>query len=148
MKSSNRRPILTHDAVMLTGAKAAGEEKKANGPVVTLSRSLIVPFLQFSTRRDLREIAFNAWNARGANGGKTDNRGIAAEVLALRHERANLLGYPDFAHFKLETEMAKTPAAVRDLLSKVWKPAKAAVQADAKILTEMAHNSRNSRSHM
>ncbi|MEC8796319.1 MAG: peptidase M3, partial [Pseudomonadota bacterium] len=67
------------------GARAAGEEKGADGPVLTLSRSLIVPFLQFSPRRDLREKAFAAWTARGANGGETDNRDIAAEILSLRH---------------------------------------------------------------
>ncbi len=122
---------------VITAANAAGEEKKTAGPVVTLSRSLIVPFLQFSTRRDLRETAFNAWIARGANGGNTDNRAIAAQTLALRQERANLLGYPDFAHFKLETEMAKTPGAVRKLLTDVWEPAKAAALNDAKFLTEM-----------
>ena len=55
-------------------ARAAGAEKGVEGPVVTLSRSLIVPFLQFSTRRDLREQAYKAWTARGANGGATDNR--------------------------------------------------------------------------
>ncbi|HAR53174.1 MAG TPA: peptidase M3, partial [Roseovarius nubinhibens] len=79
------------------------------GPVITLSRSLIVPFLQYSPRRDLREKAFRAWEARGANGGETDNRAIAAETLALREERAKLLGYESFAAFKLETEMAGEP---------------------------------------
>ena len=100
---------------VVTAARAAGQEKGVSGPVITLSRSLIVPFLQFSPRRDLREVAFNAWAARGANGGETDNRAIAAETLALRQERAQLLlGYDSFADFKLETEMAKTPlAAVR-----------------------------------
>jgi len=122
---------------VLDAARAAGDEKQANGPVVTLSRSLIVPFLQFSTRRDLREKAFNAWAARGANGGKTDNRAIAAEILALREERAQLLGYENFATYKLETEMAKTPKAVRDLLMDVWAPARAQAEADAEILTQM-----------
>ena len=118
-------------------ARAAGEEKGVNGPVVTLSRSLIVPFLQFSTRRDLREIAYKAWTARGANGGETDNRAIAAEILALREERAKLLGYESFAAYKLETEMAKTPEAVRGLLMDVWKPARAQANADAKALEQM-----------
>ncbi|PSL22183.1 M3 family metallopeptidase [Shimia abyssi] len=118
-------------------ARAAGTEKSAAGPVVTLSRSLIVPFLQFSPRRDLREKAFAAWGARGANGGETDNRSIAAEILALRHERAALLGYDSFADYKLETEMAKTPGAVRDLLTAVWTPAKARAEADAAVLTAM-----------
>ena len=118
-------------------ARAAGEEKGAGGPVVTLSRSLIVPFLQFSARRDLRQKAFEAWAARGANGGATDNRAICAEILALREERAGLLGYASFADYKLETEMAKTPAAVRQLLMDVWEPAKAQAEADAAVLTKM-----------
>ncbi len=119
------------------GARAAGEEKGADGPVLTLSRSLIVPFLQFSPRRDLREKAFAAWTARGANGGETDNRDIAAEILSLRHERANLLGYADFAAYKLETEMAKTPANVETLLKRVWEPAKATALADAEVLQDL-----------
>jgi peptidyl-dipeptidase Dcp len=124
---------------VISAARKAGEEKDAGGPVVTLSRSLIVPFLQFSPRRDLREKAFAAWTARGANGGKTDNRAIAAEILSLRDERARLLGYESFAAYKLETEMAKTPEAVRDLLMAVWAPAKAQAEADAEVLTQMMH---------
>ncbi|WP_025310743.1 M3 family metallopeptidase [Roseicyclus elongatus] len=122
---------------VVSAARAAGSEKGAEGPVVTLSRSLIVPFLQFSPRRDLREKAYRAWAARGMNGGETDNRGIATEVLALRDERAKLLGYDSFAAYKLETEMAGTPEAVRDLLMAVWSPAKAAAEADADILAKM-----------
>ncbi|MFK7869293.1 MAG: M3 family metallopeptidase [Roseobacter sp.] len=122
---------------VVDAAHAAGEEKGAGGPVVTLSRSLIVPFLQFCPRRDLRQKAFKAWEARGAGGGETDNRAIAAETLKLREERANLLGYPDFAHFKLEPEMAKTPEAVRSLLMSVWTPARAQAEADADVLSSM-----------
>ena len=122
---------------VVSTARAAGTEKGVDGPVVTLSRSLIVPFLQFSTRRDLREIAYKAWTARGANGGETDNRAIAAEILALREERAKLLGYESFAAYKLETEMAKNPEAVRDLLMAVWEPAKAQADADAWALEQM-----------
>jgi peptidyl-dipeptidase Dcp len=117
-------------------AKAAGAER-ALGAIITLNRSLIVPFLQFSPNRALRERAYEAWVARGANGGATDNRGIAAETLALRAERAKLLGYKDFAAFKLEPEMAKTPAAVRDLLMRVWEPAKAKALGDAGVLETM-----------
>ncbi len=125
---------------VIAAARAAGEEKGAAGPVVTLSRSLITPFLQFSPRRDLRQKAFAAWTARGANGGATDNRAIAAEILALRAERAALLGYASFADYKLETEMAKTPAAVRDLLIQVWQPAKARADTDAEVLAQMMHD--------
>ena len=123
----------------IKAARAAGEEKNAGGPVVTLSRSVIVPFLQFSNRRKLRQTAYIAWSKRGANGGATDNRAIAAEILALRQERAQLLGYDSFADYKLETEMAKTPQAVRDLLMAVWEPAKAQAMSDADVLTEMMH---------
>ncbi|MCR8827712.1 M3 family metallopeptidase [Pseudosulfitobacter koreensis] len=118
-------------------ARAAGAEKGADGAVITLSRSLIVPFLQFSTRRDLRETAYKAWTARGANGGKTDNREIAAEILRLREERAKLLGYRNFAAYKLETEMAGDAASVRNLLMQVWEPAKAQAEADAWALGQM-----------
>ncbi len=122
---------------LIAAARAAGAERGAKGAVVTLNRSLIVPFLQYSTRRDLRQRAFEAWVARGANGGASDNRALAAEILALRHERAQLLGYADFAAFKLEPEMAKTPAAVRDLLMRVWAPARARAEADAQVLEGM-----------
>ena len=124
------------DFVVAT-ARAAGQEKGADGPIVTLSRSLIVPFLQFSDRRDLREIAYKAWISRGANGGATDNRSAATETLKLRHEKATLLGFDCFADFKLATEMAKTPKRVRELLMEVWAPAKAHADNDAKILKKM-----------
>jgi peptidyl-dipeptidase Dcp len=119
--------------------RAAGQEKGTDGPVVTLSRSIITPFLQFSPRRDLRQRAYAAFVARGANGGETDNREIAAEILALREERAALLGYDSFAAYKLETEMAKTPERVEELLLAVWEPAKAQAEADADVLAEMMH---------
>jgi peptidyl-dipeptidase Dcp len=122
---------------VVASARAAGVERGQSGPVVTLNRSLIVPFLQFSPRRALRKQAYEAWVARGANGNATDNRGIAAEILALRDERAKLLGYASFADFKLEPEMAKTPAAVRDLLMRVWAPAKRKALDDAAILQGM-----------
>lgn len=122
---------------VVDAARSAGEALEQPGPVVTLSRSLIVPFLQFSPRRDLRERAFRAWAARGENGGETDNRGIAAETLELREERARLLGYEDFAQFKLETEMAGTPGRVRELLMQVWEPARAQALKDAAEMEEM-----------
>lgn len=126
-------------AFVIDAARAAGQEKGQEGPVVTLSRSLIVPFLQFSPRRDLRERAWRAWTARGRNGGATDNRAIAAEILTLREERAKLLGYESFAAYKLETEMAGNPQAVRDLLMRVWEPARAQAMADAERLEAMLH---------
>lgn len=108
-----------------------------DGPALSLSRSVVVPFLETSTRRDLRELAWRAWTARGANGGETDNRQIAAEILALRHERARLLGFADFASYKLDTEMARTPDNVRALLMDVWTRAKAKAEAEADRLTAL-----------
>lgn len=64
---------------VVTAARAAAEERGMAGHALTLNRSLVVPFLQFSPRRDLREKAYEAWVARGAGGGATDNRAIAAE---------------------------------------------------------------------
>ncbi|MEN9850674.1 MAG: hypothetical protein RL128_837 [Pseudomonadota bacterium] len=124
---------------VITAARAAGAEKGQSGPVVTLSRSIIVPFLQFSPHRALRQKAYEAWVARGANGNGNDNRAIAAETLALREERAKLLGYQSFADFKLEPEMAKTPQAVRGLLMRVWEPARAKALSDAAVLEAMLH---------
>jgi peptidyl-dipeptidase Dcp len=126
-------------AFLKSAAKEAARERDIDDYVITLSRSLIVPFLQFSPRRDLRKRAYRAWTARGENGGETDNLDIVRETLDLRAERARLLGYGSFADFKLETEMAKTPGAVRDLLMAVWEPAKRAANADAERLTQMLH---------
>jgi len=125
---------------VIAAAKSSADERDETGHVLTLSRSLISPFLQFSPRRDLRETAFKAWVARGENGGETDNRTLAVEMLALRNERAKLLGYENFAAYKLDGEMAKTPEAVRELLMQVWTPAKAAADVDAARLTQMLHN--------
>ncbi|MFW2588674.1 M3 family metallopeptidase [Sagittula sp. SSi028] len=121
---------------VVSALRGAGEER-GTGPCVTLSRSVITPFLQFCPDRDLRRRAFAAWAARGANGGETDNRDIAAETLRLREERANLLGYADFSAFKLETEMAGDAGRVRDLLMQVWAPAREAALADQAVLEGM-----------
>jgi peptidyl-dipeptidase Dcp len=119
------------DFLRASAAQAAGERGLAGKHVITLSRSSIEPFLQFSSRRDLREQAFRAWTGRGERGGATDNKAIVAEMVALRAERAKLLGFPTFAHFKLSDMMAKTPDAVRQLLDQVWQPARARAEQEA-----------------
>lgn len=121
-------------------ARAAADRGRPGQHAVTLSRSIIEPFLTFSTRRDLREEAFIAWSRRGENGGESDNRGIVAEMVSLRAEKAKLLGYPTFAHFKLDDAMAKTPEHVRDLLELVWKPAKARAAREAADLAALAQD--------
>jgi peptidyl-dipeptidase Dcp len=110
--------------------KSEAQERGLGGRVVTLSRSSIEPFLQFAQRRDLREKVFRAFVSRGDNGGATDNNAVIAEMVQLRAERAGLLGYDDFAHYRLDDAMAKTPDAVRHLLDTVWSPARARAEAD------------------
>lgn len=123
---------------LVAAAAEAAKERNKQGWVITLSRSLIEPFLIQSTRRDLREAAFGQWTSRGERGGETDNRAIAEETLKLRQERAKLLGYQTYAHYKLENEMAKDPSAVRKLLNDVWAPAREMALADQEKLEALA----------
>lgn len=124
---------------LIDAAAAAAEARGHAGKhVITLSRSSVEPFLQFSARRDLREQAFHAWAKRGENGGATDNRAIAAEMIALRRERARLLGFDSFAAFRLADSMAGTPEAARRLLQSVWEPAKARAEREARALEALA----------
>jgi len=121
---------------------AAREAALARGEadvwVITLSRSLIVPFLTYSDRRDLREQAFNAWVRRGENIAEHDNRPIAREILALRNEQARLHGYRHYAAYALVDRMAGTPEAVAALLEQVWEPAKARAAVERDTLGAMA----------
>jgi peptidyl-dipeptidase Dcp len=110
------------DFYRASAARIASERGHPERFAVTLSRSSVEPFLQFSARRDLREAAFRAWAARGESGGATDNCAIAAEMVRLRAERARLLGYESYAHYRLADTMAKTPRAALDLLESVWAP--------------------------
>ncbi|RVU21065.1 M3 family metallopeptidase [Methylobacterium oryzihabitans] len=106
-------------------AARAAEERGLQGQhVVTLSRSLIDPFLVFSTRRDLREKAYEAWIGRGETGGPTDNRAIIAETMQLRAERSRLLGFSSYAEYRLADTMAGSPDAAMGLLRDVWAPAR------------------------
>lgn len=125
------------DTLREAAARAAKDRGMDGKHVITLARSSVEPFLQFSGRRDLREVALKAWVARGENGGETDNRDAIAEMVALRAERAALLGYPSFAHFRLDDTMAKTPEAALDLLNTVWTPAREKALADAEAMQAM-----------
>ena len=118
-------------------AQAAAERGMPGKHVVTLGRSLIEPFLRFSARRDLRETAFQAFSSRGEHEGEHDNRPVVAEMVRLRAERAALLGFPTYAHLKLDDTMAKTPEAVRGLLDRVWERARAKAARDEERLAEL-----------
>jgi peptidyl-dipeptidase Dcp len=120
------------------GARAAAQERGAPDKyAITLARSSCETFLQFSKRRDLREKIFQAWIKRGENGGLTDNRAIIAEMVGLRAERAKLLGFETFAAYRLDDQMAKTPAAARKLLEEVWGRARAKVLVERDALQKL-----------
>jgi peptidyl-dipeptidase Dcp len=122
------------ESLRQAAAKAAEDRGLTGKHVITLARSSIEPFLQFSSRRDLREAGFKAWAARGETSEATNNRPIIVEMVALRAERARLLGYASFAHFRLADTMAKTPEAALDLLNSVWTPARAKASCEAAAL--------------
>lgn len=126
------------DWLVTAMGQAASDRGSAGKHAVTLSRSIIEPFLTFSTRRNLRATAFAAWIARGENGGETDNRALIAQTVKLRAEKAKLLGFASFADFKLEDTMAKEPDAVAELLQLVWTPARARAAREAADLIEVA----------
>ncbi|MBR1188408.1 M3 family metallopeptidase [Bradyrhizobium sp. AUGA SZCCT0160] len=122
----------------VAAAKAAAEARGMAGKaIVTLSRSSVEPFLKSSDRRDLREKVFRAFTARGDNGNANDNNATVVEILGLREEAAKIMGYPTYAAYRLEDSMAKTPEAVRSLLERVWKPARARALADRDALQAM-----------
>ena len=118
------------DSFVTAAEAGASERGMAGKAIVTLSRSSVEPFLKTSGRRELREKAYKAFVARGDNNNANDNNAIIVEILKLREESARLLGYPTFAAYRLEDSMAKTPQAVRSLLERVWKPARARALAD------------------
>jgi peptidyl-dipeptidase Dcp len=105
-------------------ARAAKERAIEGRWVVTLARSSVEPFLTFSSRRELRQILWEAWASRGAQEGAHDNRPLVREIVTLRAEQARLLGYDNFTAYRLDDSMAKTTGAVEHLLLQVWEPAK------------------------
>ena len=101
-------------------AKAAGMEGKW---VYKLNKPSLIPFLQYSEKRDFREKIFKAYTNLGNNNNDHDNKAIASRIAALRVRRAQLLGYESHAHFVLDNNMAKTPEKVYELMDKVWNAA-------------------------
>jgi peptidyl-dipeptidase Dcp len=112
------------DAIRDAASAKAAALKIEQPFAVTLSRSSVEPFLQYAEDRALREQLFLAWTARGDNANDRNNKAVMTEMLALRAERASLLGYENFAAYKLDDSMAGTPAKARALLEEVWEPAR------------------------
>jgi peptidyl-dipeptidase Dcp len=132
------------ESLRTSAKQAAIERGLPEAHVVTLSRSLVMPFLTMSDRRDLREIAYQAWAQRGEHSGAHDNRAIAAKIIKLRLEQATLQGYKNYAEYAVADNMAATPKAVDDLLMQVWERAKpkALLERDAlqAMATSLGHN--------
>ncbi len=122
-----------------SAAQAAKERNLSARAIITLARSSIEPFLQFSSRRDLRQKAFQAWITRGEHEAAHDNRPLIAQIVHLRAERARLLGFATFADFKLDSTMAKTANQVRELLEDVWNAAKTKAHEEQLALETLAH---------
>ncbi|GHC73894.1 M3 family metallopeptidase [Limoniibacter endophyticus] len=120
---------------LIDGLVEAAQSREGNGDfVVTLSRSVAEGFLSHSARRDLREKVFRAFISRG----EKQNWPLIQEMLALRAEKAKLLGYENFAAFKLDNTMAKTPQTVMELLMPVWQKALNKARAEEAVLAEIA----------
>lgn len=140
LKETNRYELVIDDEAGLAGlppplvqaaAETAAQRGKPGKWVFTLHRPSLFPFLQASTRRDLRERIYRAYLAMGSNGDELDNRAILRRTVELRLERARLLGYPSHAHYVLTENMATEPGAVYALLDRLWTPALARAKTEA-----------------
>lgn len=130
-------PDFLKSAMAAAAGERLGKNKGENKYAVTLSRSIIEPFLTFSENRELREKAFNAFASRGEHKGKHDNRPLVKQTLVLRDEKAKLLGYKNYAELKLDNTMAKTPKAVNSLLGTVWEKALVKAKAEEDALSKI-----------
>lgn len=123
---------------VIKAAEETAKEKKYEGKwVFTLKKPSLIPFLQYSKNRELREKIFKAYINRGNNNDELDNKEIISKIVALRIEKTKLLGYKTHAHLVLEENMAKTPEKVYELLKKIWEPALKVAKNEAKELQEM-----------
>jgi peptidyl-dipeptidase Dcp len=116
-------------------AKRAGLEGKW---VFTIQVPSMIPFLQFSEKRGLREKLHRAYVMKGDNNNANDNKETVKKIIALRQERSRLLGYPTHAHFVLENNMAKKPETVNAFLKRLWDPTLAKLEAEAAELQALA----------
>lgn len=124
-------------------AAAAAEERGQKGQWAILNtRSSMDPFLTYSTRRDLREKVWRTYYSRCDNGDAKDNNANIKKILKLRYERAQLLGYPTHAHWRLENAMAKTPEAAMELMTRVWPSAIARVKDEVAEMQAIADKER------
>ncbi|MDD3358236.1 MAG: M3 family metallopeptidase [Parabacteroides sp.] len=114
---------------LIASASDAAKAAKLEGKwLFTLHNPSVMPFLQYSDKRDLREKIYKGYINRGNNGNDADNKEVVKKLVTLRLEKAKLMGYKDYAAFVLENRMAKDENKVYALLDEVWKPALAKAQ--------------------
>ncbi len=118
---------LPESFVNAAAGMAESRDKKGEY-AITNTRSSMDPFLTYSEERLLREKVWNTYYSRGDNGDEYDNNELIKKILSLRHERIKLLGYDNYAQWRLEDRMAKTPDRAMDLMEKVWPAAIARVK--------------------
>ena len=119
------------EASITAAAETAVKRGHEGKWVFTLHKPSLIPFLQYSTKRALREKLFTGYTNVGDNGDELDNNAILARMASLRVGRANLLGFTSHAHYVLDDNMAKTPENVYELLEKLWTPALARAKGEA-----------------
>ena len=127
------------EGVIASGAAAAKEKGYEGKWVYTLHKPSWIPFLQYSEKRELREKIYMGYINRGNNNDEFDNKKIAAQIVALRTERAQILGFPTHAHFVLDVNMARNPENVYELLDKLWKPALKRAKAERREMQAIAN---------
>jgi peptidyl-dipeptidase Dcp len=110
-----------------SAAKIASEKGQDGKYAIVNTRSSMDPFLTYSTERELRKQVWENYYSRGDNGDEYDNNEIIAEILRLRRERVELLGYDNYGQWRLQDRMAKTPENAMDLMETVWPAAIARV---------------------
>jgi peptidyl-dipeptidase Dcp len=125
------------EGVIAAAAEKAEKVGKAGKWVFTLDKPSLIPFIQFAENRDLRERLYKGYYMRGENGNENDNSSIVAQVISLRVERANMLGYSTHAHYVLEENMAKTPEVTNAFLKKLWDPSILRAKVEAKDMQKM-----------
>ena len=123
--------------VVEMGASDAKANELEGKWLFTIDKSSLIPFLQYSGKRELREKMFKAYINKGNNNNEFDNKVIASKIASLRVERANLLGFESHAAYVLDDNMAKTPENVYELLNKVWNAALPVAKTEAKTLQAM-----------
>ena len=130
---------------LIASAAEVAKERGLDGKwVFTLHNPSVMPFLQYSDRRELRERMYKGYISRGCQGGKNDSREVVKKLVKARLEKARLMGYEDYASMALDNRMAKTPEAVYELLDQVWKPALAKAKEElADIQEEMKKDGRD-----